>query len=289
MMVEPPIRSISFIGLGLIGMSLLRAIKSSPLAREHSILFQGFDPNFTESDRCDVKELGLDSFIEDKQRLYSADLLILSAPVEVNIALLEEVKQFAPPATLVSDVSSTKSLIARKARELALPFIGMHPMAGKEQRGYRESHEELLLNKRVIFCDDQGLLAGEKGRFLVRLLESAGCTTLSMTPDDHDRVIAQVSHLPQLLSTLLMGYCGESISKSGPGFATLARLAGSSWDIWRDIVATNSDNIADELDNFSKELSLLSQEVRQLRLEQLETRFSEANRLYQTLKEMNRS
>jgi prephenate dehydrogenase len=289
MMVEPPIRSISFIGLGLIGMSLLRAIKGSPLAREHSILFQGFDPNFTESDRCDVKGLGLDSFIEDKQRLYSADLLILSAPVEVNIALLEEIKQFAPPSTLVSDVSSTKSLIARKARELDLPFIGMHPMAGKEQRGYRESHEELLLNKRVIFCDDNGLLATEKGRFLVRLLESAGCTTLSMTPDDHDRVIAQVSHLPQLLSTLLMGYCAESISKSGPGFATLARLAGSSWDIWRDIVATNSDNIADELDNFSKELSLLSKEVRQLRLEQLETRFSEANRLYQTLKEMNRS
>ncbi|MBV5303148.1 MAG: prephenate dehydrogenase [Chlorobium sp.] len=288
-MVESPIRSISFIGLGLIGMSLLRALKNSPLAREHSILFQGFDPNFTESDRCGVKELGLDSFIEDKQRLYSADLLILSAPVEVNIALLEEIKQFAPPATLVSDVSSTKSLIARKARELELPFIGMHPMAGKEQRGYRESHEELLLNKRVIFCDDNGLLASEKGLFLVRLLESAGCTTLSMTPDDHDRVIARISHLPQLLSTLLMGYCGDSISKSGPGFATLARLAGSSWDIWRDIVATNSENIADELDNFSKELSLLSHEVRQLRLEQLESRFSEANRLYQTLKEMNRS
>ena len=289
MMVESPIRSISFIGLGLIGMSLLRAIKSSPLARENSILFQGFDPNFTEHDRCGVKELGLDSFIDDKKILYSADLLILSAPVEVNIALLEEIKQFAPPSTLVSDVSSTKSLIARKARELALPFIGMHPMAGKEQRGYRESHEELLLNKRVIFCDDNDLLAGEKGQFLVRLLESAGCTTLSMTPDDHDRVIAQVSHLPQLLSTLLMGYCGDSISKSGPGFATLARLAGSSWDIWRDIVATNSDNIADELDNFSKELYLLYREVRQLRLEQLESRFSEANRLYETLKEMNRS
>jgi len=288
MMVESPIRSISFIGLGLIGMSLLRAIKSSPLARENPMLYQGFDPDFSEADRRSVKTLGLDSFVEDKKTLYSADLLILAAPVEVNIALLDEIKQFAPPSSLVSDVSSTKSLIARRARELDLPFIGMHPMAGKEQRGYRESHEELLLNKRIIFCDDHGLLATEKGLFLVRLLESAGCTTLSMTPDDHDRVIAKISHLPQLLSTLLMGYCGDSISKSGPGFATLARLAGSSWDIWQDIVATNSDNIADELDHFSKELSLLSKEVRQLKLEQLETRFSEANQLYQTLKEVNR-
>ncbi len=288
MMVESPIRSISFIGLGLIGMSLLRAIKSSPLARERSIRFQGFDPNFTESDRCRVKELGLDSFIDDKKKLYNADLLILAAPVEVNIALLDEVKQFAPPATLVSDVSSTKSLIARRARELDLPFIGMHPMAGKEQKGYQESQKELLRDKRIIFCDDNGLLASEKGMFLVRLLESAGCTTLSMTPDDHDRVIAKVSHLPQLLSTLLMGYCGESISKSGPGFATLARLAGSSWEIWRDIVVTNSDNIAGELDHFSAELALLAQEVRQRNLGELESRFSEANRLYQNLKETNR-
>ncbi|MEI7695706.1 MAG: prephenate dehydrogenase/arogenate dehydrogenase family protein [Chlorobium sp.] len=289
MMVESPIRSISFIGLGLIGMSLLRAIKSSPLAGEHLILFQGFDPNFTESDRCRVKELGLDLFIEDKKTLYSADILILSAPVEVNIALLDEIKQFAPPSTLVSDVSSTKSLIARRARELALPFIGMHPMAGKEQKGYHESHEELLRGRRLIFCDESGLLATEKGRFLVRLLESAGCTTLSITPDEHDRVIARISHLPQLLSTLLIGYCGESLASSGPGFATLARLAGSSWEIWRDIVATNSDNIADELEHFSTELARLALEVRQLDLAQLESRFSEANRLYQTLKEMNRS
>ncbi len=287
--MDSPISSISFIGLGLIGMSLLQAIKRSPLAKKSSILFQGFDPNFDENDRQNVEELGLDRFVDNKKILYCADLIILSAPVEVNIALLEEIKQFAPPSTLVSDVSSTKSLIAQKAEELGLPFIGMHPMAGKEQNGYRESNEELLRDRRVILCDDKGLLESKKGIFLIKLLESAGCTTLSMTPADHDRIIARISHLPQLLSTLLMGYCGESISTSGPGFATLTRLAGSSWEIWRDIIATNSDNIAEELDKFSKELSRLASEVRQRDLQQLESRFSEANRLYQTLKEMNRS
>ena len=287
--MKSPIRSISFIGLGLIGMSLLRAIKHSPLALENKILFQGFDPNFTDCDRESVETLGLDRFTADKTILYTADLIILSAPVEVNIALLGEIKELAPKATLVSDVSSTKSLIARRARELDLPFLGMHPMAGKEQQGYRESHEELLHGRRVILCDDNNLLAGEKGAFLVALLESAGCITLSMTPDEHDRIIAKVSHLPQLLSTLLMTHCGESISKSGPGFATLARLAGSSWEIWRDIIATNRDNIAEELESFSREVSLLSGEIRQGDLGPLESRFNEANRLYQTLKEMNRS
>lgn len=288
MSVESPIRSISFIGLGLLGMSLLQAIKHSPLALESDILFQGFDPNFTDDDRESVESLGVDRFTDDKKALYQADLIILSAPVEINIALLDEISQLAPPTTLVSDVSSTKSLIARRARDLGLPFLGMHPMAGKEQQGYRESNAELLHGRRIILCDDNNLLAGDKGAFLVALLESAGCTTLLMTPEEHDRVIAKISHLPQLLSTLLMTWCGDSISKSGPGFATLARLAGSSWDIWRDIIATNSDNIADELEHFSRELDLLSHEVRKHDLGQLESRFNESNRLYQTLKEMNR-
>ncbi len=286
---QPPIRSISFIGLGLIGMSLLRAIKRSPLAISSNIILQGFDPNFSLSDRQSVRELGVERFVEDKKNLYEADLLILSAPVEVNIGLLAEIKELAPPSTLVSDVSSTKALIAQRARELQLPFIGMHPMAGKDQQGYRESHEELLQGRRVILCDDSGVLATEKGAFLMALLASAGCTTICMSPDEHDRVIAKISHLPQLLSTLLMTHCGESISKSGPGFATLTRLAGSSWEIWRDIVTTNSDNIAGELEQFSAELALLASEVRQLDLNHLESRFREANRLYQTLKEMNRS
>ncbi len=286
---HPPISSISFVGLGLIGMSLLRAIKRSPLAIENHILLQGFDSNFTDSDRQRVTELGLEQFIEDKKMLYSADLIILSAPVEVNIALLDEIKLLAPPTTLVSDVSSTKSLIARRAWELDLPFIGMHPMAGKEQQGYHESHEDLLQGRRVILCDDNSLLSGKKGTFLIELLHSAGCTTLCMNPDEHDRIIAKISHLPQLLSTLLMAYCGDSISKSGPGFATFTRLAGSSWQIWQDIIATNSDNIAEELERFSTELTKIAQEVRQHDLKLLESRFSDANQLYQTLKEMNQS
>ncbi|NTV98312.1 MAG: prephenate dehydrogenase/arogenate dehydrogenase family protein [Chlorobiaceae bacterium] len=288
MIEQPPIRSISFIGLGLIGMSLLRAIKFSPLAGKSGIVFQGYDPCFTPQDRKCAEELGLDLFLDDKTQLYAADLIILSAPVEINIALLDEIRLLAPPSALVTDISSTKSLIVRKALELGLPFIGMHPMAGKEQQGYRESNEELLRGRRVILCDEQGLLRERKGKFLLELLESAGCRTLTMGADEHDRVIAKISHLPQLLSTLLMTHCADSMEKSGPGFATLARLAGSPWLIWRDIVATNSDNIARELERFSRELDQLSREVKERRLDLIESRFEEANLLYKNLNELNR-
>jgi len=288
-MADSPFKSIAIVGLGLIGMSLVRAIKQSPLANEYGIELHGFDPYLSAEEQQFVLAHGLDRFIDDKKTLYSADLLILAAPVEVNIALLEEIKQLAPSSTLVSDVSSTKALIAQRARELDLPFIGMHPMAGKEQKGCQESHEELLQGKRLIFCDDNNVLTSGKGAFLVRLMQSVGCTTLAMKPDEHDRIIARVSHLPQLLSTLLMQHCGDALHASGPGFATLARLSGSSWEIWRDIVATNSDNIADELEQFSQALALLANEVRACDLQHLELRFSEANCLYQHLKEMNRS
>ncbi|NTV92787.1 MAG: prephenate dehydrogenase [Chlorobiaceae bacterium] len=285
---NPPVQSISFIGLGLIGASLLRAFRNAPIIADKQIILQGFDPSLSECDILCLKNLGLDRFVTDKATLYKADLLILSAPVEVNITLLDEIKQFAAPDTLITDVSSTKSLIAKKAEELALPFIGMHPMAGKEQQGYHESHENMLKGRPMILCDNKGLLDSEKGLFLKKLLESAGCITIAMTPDEHDQIIAKISHLPQLLSTLLMTHCADAISKSGPGFATLTRLAGSPWKIWRDIVATNSDNIAEELEQFSKELAELALEVKALNMAKLQQRFRDANQLYQTLKEINR-
>ncbi|ABL66560.1 prephenate dehydrogenase [Chlorobium phaeobacteroides] len=285
---NPPIRSISFIGLGLIGVSLLRAFRNAPIIADKQIVLQGFDPSLGKSDLPCLKNLGLDRFVTDKAELYQADLLILSAPVEINIMLLDEIKRFTTPETLITDVSSTKALIAKKAQELSLPFIGMHPMAGKEQQGYRESHEELLKGRPMIMCDDKGLLDTEKGIFLTQLLKSAGCITIAMTPEEHDQIIAKISHLPQLLSTLLMTHCAGAIDKSGPGFATLARLAGSPWKIWRDIVATNSSNIAEELEQFSKEIAELAHEVKALNMKKIEQRFTDANQLYKTLKEINR-
>lgn len=278
-----PHRTISFIGLGLIGMSLLQAMKHSPFARECPISCIGFDPNLDEADRCCVQQLGLDCFTDDKQQLYGADLVILCAPVEINISLLDEIRRYAAPGTIVSDVSSTKHRIAGRAAALGLPFIGMHPMAGKEHNGFRESHAELLQGRPLILCDDQGLLHAGHGQFLVSLIESAGCRPLYMSAADHDRVVANVSHLPQMLATSLIIHCHEHLSQSGPGLATMVRLAGSSWAIWRDIVATNSENIAGELESYAAELTILAGEIRAERLDTLEARFTEANTQYRTI------
>lgn len=288
MSAQPAIRTISFVGLGLIGTSLLRAFRLSQPAGEHRLVMKGYDPSFTEKERLEVLDLGLDRFETDKKVLYDTDLIVLSAPVQVNIELLDEIREYAASSVLVTDVSSTKTLIAEKARKLGIPFIGMHPMAGREQRGFRAAHEELLRGKTVILCDNGTFLDGPVGQELMSLLESAGCHTMLMDPFSHDRIVANISHLPQLLSTLLINYCKKNIAASGPGFATLARLSGSSWSIWQDIVLTNSDNITAELEGFAGELMALASDVKNKNVEGIASRFSNANRLYETLKELHK-
>ncbi|HCD35801.1 prephenate dehydrogenase [Chlorobium phaeovibrioides] len=288
MSTRQPIRTVSFIGLGLIGMSLLRALKASVPAGKNSPVMSGYDPSFSESDREAVLCLGLDRFTDNRNELFSADLVVLAAPVETNIALLDELKELAPKSTLVADVSSTKTMICRRAKELSIPFIGMHPMAGKEQQGYRESSEELIRGSRVILCGEPDDLNSFRGTLLREMLEAAGCRISLMDAEEHDRVTACISHLPQLVSTALMTRCAGALESSGPGFLSMARLAASPWSIWRDIISTNSGNIADELERFSLELKELADEVRRNDRKKLEGRFNEANRQHTLLKEMNR-
>lgn len=280
------IHTISFVGLGLIGASLMQALKRAAAATGRKIEMIGYDPGFDAGDIAAITgERGLDRFEVDPARLYDAELVVLSAPVLANIALLETVKQYAPENALITDVSSTKSEIAVRAQELGLNFIGMHPIAGREQQGYRAASPELLADRLVILCTESADSGNIRADELAELLRAAGCRPLFMSPEEHDRVYANISHLPQLVSTALMEHCRENVAWGGPGFASMARLAGSPWAVWRDIVETNRDNIADELEAFSSLLAEVAGEVRSGNFEALEAKFREANDLYQRLQE----
>lgn len=280
------IESITFVGLGLIGASLLQAIRRAAAAAGRTIKTIGFDPCFNTLDIEAIQRLcGLDRFEPDPVRLYDADLIVLCAPVITNIALLDDVKRYAPTETLVTDVSSTKAEIALKARSLGLNFIGMHPIAGREQQGYRAASPELLDGRLMIICSDTPPPPAGIASDLCSLLLTAGCKPLFMSPEEHDRVYANISHLPQLISTVLMHHCKEHIRSSGPGFASVSRLAGSPWPVWRDIIETNRNNIVSELECFSARLASLAEVIRNRDLATLESEFREANDLYKLLQE----
>ncbi|NTV24626.1 MAG: prephenate dehydrogenase/arogenate dehydrogenase family protein [Chlorobiaceae bacterium] len=280
---------ISFVGLGLIGASLMQAVRRGAEECGRKIELVGWDPGFDTDDiACVTSTLGLDRFEANPARLYDANVIVLCAPVKTNIALLDQIRDYAPEGALITDVSSTKKLIAEKAAALDLEFIGMHPIAGREQQGYLAASPELLSGRLLIVCSGDTLPeSGLAGEFF-SLLEAAGCIPVVMSPEEHDRIYANISHLPQLISTVLMTHCQENISRSGPGFASVTRLAGSPWPIWRDIIETNSDNIAEELETFSASLSQLAAAIREKNLEAISEYFGEANRLYQSLQQGSR-
>jgi prephenate dehydrogenase len=285
--MQQSIHTISFVGLGLIGASLMQALKRAAEATGRKIEMIGFDPGFSDEDIAAITgEFGLDRFETDPAKLYDADLVVLCAPVNANIALLDEVKRHIRENTVVSDVSSTKVEIAAKAKSLGIGFIGMHPIAGREQQGYRAASAELLAGRLVILCPGND---NAEAAELSELLAAAGCKPLFMTPEEHDRVYANISHLPQLVSTALMDHCRDNVAWAGPGFASVTRLAGSPWVVWRDIVETNRSNIADELEAFSALLAEVAREMRGCDFGSLESKFREANDLYQRLQERSRS
>jgi len=147
------INRIAFAGLGLIGASLMQTIRRALEETGRSIELIGWDPGFDPNDvACITGTLGLDRFEDDPAKLYDADVVVLCAPVVTNIELLGEVKRHAPAGLLVTDVSSTKAMIAEKAAALGLEFIGMHPIAGREQQGYLAASPELLAGHLLIVC-----------------------------------------------------------------------------------------------------------------------------------------
>ena len=162
----------------------------------------------------------------------TADLVLLAQPIGRIVSMIEEMAPHLGPSTLVTDAGSTKALICSAAARFLPPsqFLGGHPMAGKESRGASSA--------------DGGLFRGRTW-VLTRAIEhpfvdwvrKIGSNVLVLGPEEHDRTVALTSHLPQLVATALGCTVGAG---GGRGLIDMTRLALSQFDMWNDILATNS-------------------------------------------------
>ncbi|MGE5486374.1 MAG: prephenate dehydrogenase [bacterium] len=196
------------------------------------------------------------------------DLAYLAQPIRRIISTLEAVGPRFRPGCIVTDAGSTKAEICAAARTHVAHarFIGGHPLAGKETRGALEADAALFRNRTYV-------LTGEPPAELLHWIKAIGAVPVVMTAEEHDRVIAFTSHLPQLISTALAcAVSGEDLRISGPGLADMLRLAGSSWEIWEDILRTNTAPVAAALDSYIARL----QRVRSA-LPDLKAEFEQAN------------
>lgn len=245
----PPVFSkIGIVGLGLIGGSIALA------ARElwPSALVIGVDNK-------DVLESAMrlhavDVAADDLVVLAEADVVILAAPVRQNRALLSQLEAHLPHAAVVTDTGSTKRDIVAAARSLPerLTFIGGHPLGGAAVGGLEHARPDLFRNRPWLFTPspDAPSEALEK---LIAFVTALGSAPSVMSAEEHDRLLAFLSHLPQLTVSALMSLVGTTVREgglalAGRGLMDTTRLASSPPDIWRDIAAANADHLGVALD-----------------------------------------
>jgi prephenate dehydrogenase len=227
---------IAIVGRGLIG----RSIELGLLARGASVV--------AALDRGD-----------DLSPVREAGLVVLAAPVLENIRLLEAIAPLLSPAAVVTDTGSTKTAIVCAAA--GVRFVGGHPVTGGTAAGPSAARPDLFEGQRWILTPGDAVddAAVETVQVFV---ESLGAVSVRLSPGDHDRIFAAVSHLPQLVISALMQQAGESAGReglglAGPGLRDSTRLASSPPGIWRDILATNHSEIAAALDRLIGDLQRL--------------------------------
>jgi len=245
---DPPFRRIAVIGFGLIGASLALAVRRL----WPSVLLVAVDRRgvIERAMRMHAADAGGD----DLALAAGAELVVLAAPVLANIEIIGKIAAHIPGDAVVTDVGSTKRDIVFAARGLPdrLRFVGGHPLAGAAVGGVEASRADLFQGRPWILTPD-GDAAAAAGSRLSVLLTAIGSHVQTMPPDAHDALVAYLSHLPQLAASALMHVVGEhaghdGLALAGRGLRDTTRLASSPADIWRDIAASNQDNIARAID-----------------------------------------
>jgi len=211
----------------------------------------------------------IDIAADDPVVIAEADIVVLATPVRQNIALLSEIPDHIVGSAIVTDVSSTKREIVAASKRLPdrLPFVGGHPLAGAPRGGFQHARADLFRERPWLLTplDDNN---GETVLKLQKFVAGLGATPHVIPPDEHDRVLAFLSHLPQMTASALMHVVGTSIGEeglrlTGRGLADTTRLASSPADIWRDIFATNADDVGGALDILIAELRAMRLNLKQ--------------------------
>jgi prephenate dehydrogenase len=251
------IQTVTMFGTGLIGGSVALALKRA---------FPGI--RISGVDKPDVLDRALHLKIIDLTGPQRSDLIILATPVSDILRLLD---QFVGEQTLVTDVGSTKAAICRKAERIGLSFIGGHPMAGLEQSGPDAATADLFQSAPYFLCPVKSTpdRATEQMR---EIANAIGAVPQVISPEEHDRLVAQISHLPQIISTLLADQTSVHKELAGPGLRSMTRLAGSPFHVWRDIFRTSS-GLPHELQSFIERLQRIVDSLEAGNLDEIEQLF----------------
>jgi len=171
--------------------------------------------------------------------LKDCNLVFVCIPMNKTLEILDELEKVLPPETTVTDVCSLKRFVSGK--QYSYNFIPSHPMAGTENKGFENSFEGLFKGAKWVITKD-----GVNDNVLIDIIKQLGATPVFTAPEDHDRAVALISHMPMLISQAIFKTAQDNelaLNIASSGFRDMTRLALSNTEMAKDMITMNSDNI----------------------------------------------
>jgi len=255
-------QKVAIIGLGLIGGSLGLALKR---AKVSGLEVVGYDVRREVRGKARRREAVDREASSPEEAVRGAALVVLATPIMALPGVMEAIAPHLAQGAVVTDTASTKAQVMEWARRL-LPrhvgFVGGHPMAGKEAQGIDHAQADLFQGRAYCICPDP-TAPPEAVALTVSMVRTVGARPLFIDPQEHDVLVAAISHVPLIASVALFRMVRNSpawpdlASLAASGFRDVTRLASGDPQMGHDICLTNRDAILHWLDRLVEELSHL--------------------------------
>lgn len=248
------VKSVSIIGLGLIGGSLAKAFR-----QQYSHLDIYAVDNNTDSLEL-AKQEGVinDGFLQCSEPVFNSDIIFICTPIRRTVEILSELNGKVKPDCILTDVSSTKGEVTRYIDGLENPpvFIGGHPMAGTEKSGYANSFAHMFENAYYVLTPTVASTS-HAVEILKSMLSGIGAIATVVSADQHDTVTGCISHVPHIIASALVTLAKDSENGEGlvkqlaaGGFKDITRIASSNPSMWEDIILSNGGKVIDLLNQY---------------------------------------
>ncbi|MBA7636278.1 Cyclohexadienyl dehydrogenase [subsurface metagenome] len=259
-MILKDLKRIAVIGLGLLGGSIVLAVSRIwPGVRTTGYTHR---PGTRRKAR---RLLTAARIVDDiKESVSAADLVIIATPIYSFEGIFQTIGGSLRRGCIVTDVGSTKVLPHRWAAKYlpkSVYYVGSHPIAGSEQRGVEFARDDLFERAACILTKTKNT-RNASVQVLKRFWSSLGCCVKLMTPAEHDRVFANISHLPHITAAALINASkAEELKFAGKGFVDTSRIASGPANIWADVLATNAKNSVKSIERIISELEKLKRAI----------------------------
>lgn len=271
-----------FIGFGLIGGSIARALRN--LYPESRITAYNYYETRPHKKLEQAKQEGTLTEISTSLEDFSnCDVIFLCAPVLTNVSYLERLAPYLSEDCLLTDVGSVKGNIHKAVHQLGLDrqFIGGHPMTGSEKNGYIHSDAAFLKDAFYLLTPTEETLP-EYTQWMKQFIHDIGSVCMVLDSVSHDKITAGISHGPHIISAALVNAVsardkdGSYAKLAAGGFRDITRISSSSPEMWQNICLTNQDSIIEFLDEYITRLEAIKKEIQEGNDEALTKFFADA-------------